>query len=178
MNAEAAAYRDEAFLEKLGIELEARPLADFWPKRGPQWDALARDASGACVLVEAKAHIPELISSPTAAGPESKALIDRSLHEVAAHLSAETSSDWSRTFYQYANRLAHLYLLHRVNGIDAWLVFVYFVGDGDVGGPDSEAEWKAAIQVLHGALGLKDHPLLSRFLNFHININVFFGGTH
>ena len=123
------------------------------------------------MLVEAKAHIPEIISSPTAASPESKALIDRSLREVAAHLNAETSTDLSGTFYQYANRLAHLYLLHEVNGVDAWLVFVYFVGDGDVrrsrqrGGVEGPA-----IQVLHGALGLKSHPLLNRVVNVFLHV--------
>ena len=168
---EFAEYRDDAFLKVLGVELGTRPLAQFWPRLGPQWDALALDSSGACVLVEAKANIPEVISSPTAAGPESKALIDRSLREVAAHLNVETSSDWSGIFYQYANRLAHLYLLHKVNGIDAWLVFAYFVGDGDVDGPDSEAEWKAAIQVLRGALGLKSHPLLSRVVDVFLHVD-------
>ena len=167
-----AEYRDDAFLGKLDIKTKVRPLADFWPKRGPQWDALGRDATGARVLLEAKANIPEIISSQTAAGSESKTLIDRSFREVAVHLNAGTSSDWSGTFYQYANRLANLYLLHEVNGVDAWLVFVYFVGDDDVQGPGSEAEWKAAIQVLHGALGLKDHPLLSRVVNVYLHIEI------
>ena len=166
-----AEYRDDAFLELLDIELGTRPLAQFWPRLGPQWDALALDASRARVLVEAKANIPEVISSPTAAGPESKVLIDQSLREVATHLNVETWSDWSGTFYQYANRLAHLYLLHKVNRIDTWLVFAYFVGDDDVDGPDSEAEWKAAIQVLHGALGLKSHPLLSRVVDVFLHVN-------
>ena len=44
-----------------------------------------------------------------------------------------STCDWSGTFYQYANRLAHLYLLHELNDVDAWLVFVYFVGDSRSG---------------------------------------------
>lgn len=42
-----AEYRDGAFLEKLDISLEKPSLSDFWPRRGPQWDALAVDATGA-----------------------------------------------------------------------------------------------------------------------------------
>ena len=42
-----AEYRDDAFLEKLGIELEARPLAEFWPRRGaPVGCAGARRVGG------------------------------------------------------------------------------------------------------------------------------------
>jgi len=58
-----AEYRDEAFLEKLGIEGTAN-LANFWPSGGPQWDALGRSLSSKRVfLVEAKAHIPELFKT-------------------------------------------------------------------------------------------------------------------
>ena len=32
-------YRDKAFLDVLGIKLSKVRLKDFWPKRGPQWDA-------------------------------------------------------------------------------------------------------------------------------------------
>jgi hypothetical protein len=47
--------------------------------------------------------------------------------------------DWSRQFYQYANRLAHAYFLERVNGVPSKLVFVLLhrrcghEGPGDAG---------------------------------------------
>ena len=47
-------------------ELEGKKLKDFWPPRGPQWDALGRIFKTAYFLVEAKAHVTELISSPAA----------------------------------------------------------------------------------------------------------------
>jgi hypothetical protein len=39
---EYAEYRDEAFLARLGIALPRRSLESFWPRGGPQWDALGR----------------------------------------------------------------------------------------------------------------------------------------
>ena len=49
-------------------------------------------------------------------------------------------TDWSHCFYQYANRLAHLYLLRESNGLDAFLVFVYFVDDRTVPNRDPVSE--------------------------------------
>jgi hypothetical protein len=37
-----AEYRDQAFLDLLGIKLRKRKLKDFWPNRGPQWDAFEK----------------------------------------------------------------------------------------------------------------------------------------
>ena len=50
-------YRDQDFLDLLGIKLSKTSLNDFWPKRGPQWDALGRIEDKAYFLVEAKAHV-------------------------------------------------------------------------------------------------------------------------
>src|SRR3954468_12280315 len=57
-----AEYRDDAFLERLDITLPVRGLSSWWPRGGPQWDALGRAESGEVVLVEAKAHLNELYS--------------------------------------------------------------------------------------------------------------------
>jgi hypothetical protein len=59
-------------------------------------------------------------------------------------------------YYQYANRLAHLYFLREINGLDARLIFLYFLSDPDTRGPRSRAEWKPAIAEAHLALGLSD----------------------
>ena len=37
-----AEYRDQSFLDLAGLQLGEVTLADFWPRRGPQWDGLAR----------------------------------------------------------------------------------------------------------------------------------------
>ena len=168
---EFAEYRDQAFLDLLNTDLPERQLADFWPRGGPQWDALGLSQSGQRLLVEAKANIPEVVSPPSAAGEKSLARISAALDETARFLGVTSSCDWTGTFYQYANRLAHLYLLAELNQIDAWLVFVYFIGDTDVDGPESEAEWKAALTVMHGALGLsKRHALSQRIVDVFVDV--------
>jgi len=37
--------------------------------------------------------------------------------------------DWSKQFYQYGNRLAHAYLLDRLNRIPTRQVFLYLIAD-------------------------------------------------
>jgi hypothetical protein len=153
---EYAEYRDQAFLDRLGITLQKRSLESFWPVGGPQWDALGVARSGEVVLVEAKAHISEMLSS--ASGATAVASVDRirqSLHETASALGAGPGVDWSQRFYQYTNRLAHGYLLQELNGIPTRLIFLYFTGDTDMGGPETAREWRAAIEVLHEALGIR-----------------------
>ena len=69
---------------------------------------------------------------------------------------ARPGCDWSKRFYQYANRLAHLYFLREVSDINAYLVFLYFLNDPDLDGPYTErGEWQAAIKVMHEALGIR-----------------------
>ena len=164
-NDDYAEYRDEAFLDLLGIELHRHPITDFWPKRGPQWDALGRTDNGQYLLLEAKANIREVVSSATAASEISRSLIDRSLEETKAFLQVNDSIPWAGKLYQYANRLAHLYLLRQLNDIPAHLVFVYFVGDRDVNGPKTVAEWKAALTVAKAVLGIPERHALSRFVH-------------
>lgn len=55
-------YRDNSFLMRLGTTRENRSLSSFWPEREPQWDALGGTAKGELFVVEAKAHIDELLS--------------------------------------------------------------------------------------------------------------------
>jgi hypothetical protein len=150
-----AEYRDQAFLDRLGITLSKRRLDDFWPAGGPQWDGLGRAQSGEAILLEAKAHVPELLSSPTQATDTSADRIRRALSEAASALGALPGTDWSRRFYQYANRVAHAWFLAQVNHVPVRLGFVYFIGDADVDGPSSRREWDAALTVLHEALGLR-----------------------
>ena len=85
-------------------------LADFWPRFGPQWDGLAVTDRGQILLVEAKAHIPEMVTAPTQArGESARQKIQDSLGRVKAFVNSKAPVDWSTSFYQYANRLAHLY---------------------------------------------------------------------
>jgi hypothetical protein len=41
-----AEYRDDGFLGRVGVDLTRRSLEEFWPRGGPQWDALGVTARG------------------------------------------------------------------------------------------------------------------------------------
>jgi hypothetical protein len=160
-----AEYRDEGFLQRLGVsERIGSPLSEFWPSRGPQWDALARTEDDRVLLVEAKANIPEIISGGTKATEPSLSLIQSSLQETMEYLHVSGKLDWSETFYQYANRLAHLYYLRVKNEIPAYLINVYFIGDRSVDGPQTVEEWKGAIQVMKALLGVGKRHKLSPYM--------------
>lgn len=169
-NDDYAEYRDQAFLKLLDVKLKKLPLGEFWPKGGPQWDALGRSASGKLFLVEAKSHIQELISTLQAKDKDSVKRILKSLGEVKDSLKSKTDLDWSKCFYQYTNRLAHLYLL-RKNGLCTYLVFVYFISDLQIKGPTTVFEWKGAIKLLHSCLGIGRHKLREYIANVFVDIN-------
>jgi hypothetical protein len=151
-------YRDRRALTKAGIGvLPVRPLNTFWPARGPVWDAIGRTSEDVAVFVEAKAHIPEAASPGTRATPQSRKLIEHSLEEARRWYAPKSKSDWSGTFYQYANRLAHHYFLTKVNGVPSILVFLYFINAPHMNGPETAVEWRGAIRLLHAVLGLPAH---------------------
>jgi hypothetical protein len=158
-----AEYRDHGFLRAIDHEVLSPELAEFWPSRGPQWDALACTDRGDVLLVEAKAHIAELCSPPSQASPRSLEKIEMALQETADYLGSTRPSCWSTSFYQLTNRFAHLYFL-RKHRVRAWLVLVNFVGDDDVSGPQSAAEWRAAYQVAFHVLGLPTRHKLARYV--------------
>jgi hypothetical protein len=79
---------------------------------------------GACVLIEAKAHAPEMASSCAASSPASASMIDAAFAETKAGLGVAGSQDWCEDYYQYANRLAHAHLLNELNSVPAQLVFL------------------------------------------------------
>ena len=146
-------YQDRAFLNRLGVQLTHRPLTSFWPRGGPVWDGLALTSSGRCVLVEAKSHRSEMAST-CKASERSRAMIAEAFREVQRGLGINDTGVWLDGFYQYANRLAHAYLLNELNAVPAELVFVYFVGDADMQGPASSHEWRSAISAMHEQLGI------------------------
>ncbi len=151
-----AEYRDEQFIERLNVSLNSRSLKDFWPRKGPQWDGLARTSSERFLLLEAKANIPEFDTNPTGATGTSLKKIKAALAETKEFMGVTSETDWSQCFYQYANRLAHLYLLRELNNINACLVFVYFLNDPTVcdRDPVSREEWEAAIAHATKHLGI------------------------
>lgn len=169
-NDEYAEYRDAQALEKLGLTPSV-PLAEFWPTRGPRWDALGRTSAGRPLLVEAKAYIEEIVSPASAASDQSLTLIRQSLREVKEFLRIKPEHDWSALFYQYTNRLAHLYYLRRRNSVDAYLVFIYFLGAPDVQEPSTAAEWHAALRLLKSLLGTSRHALTPYIAEVFIDVS-------
>lgn len=162
-------YRDQDFLDLLGIKLSETSFNDFWPKRGPQWDALGRIEDKAYFLVEAKAHVSEIISSSQAKSAKSKALINNSLDETRKYLKLNPNIDLSKGFYQYSNRLAHLYLLRKLNNIPAYLIFVYFTND-HTHVPTTRDEWKGALQLMYAILGTHKHKLSKYVIDVFIDV--------
>ena len=150
-------YRDLAALRRLGIpSLPYRKLSEFWPQRGPVWDALGNTTDDQMIFVEAKAHLNELSSPASRATPASLERIRKSLDEARQHFAPQSQADWSGAYYQYANRLAHHYLFRTLNGLPSRMIFLYFINAEEMGGPTSKEEWRNAIDTVHSTLGL-DH---------------------
>lgn len=158
-----AEYRDEAFLGLLGLSRLSGPLREFWPKRGPQWDALGVTERGP-VLVEAKAHLREFFSPATQAGDPSRLHIEAAFRTVQADLGIVPRTQWSDLYFQYANRLAFLWWL-RNHGVAAELIFVSFLNDTDIGGPTSSETWAAVFACADYTLGLPSRHKLSRYVH-------------
>lgn len=158
-----AEYRDAAFLERVGCGRLKDELAGFWPARGPQWDALGR-AGETVVLVEAKAHLREVLSPASQASPASREKIDLAFATVKRELKVRDGANWAEVFFQYANRLAHLWFL-RNSGVEAKLVFVDFLHDIEMGGPENPAEWEAVYLAADYALGLPRRHVLERHVH-------------
>lgn len=165
-----AEYTDDDFIEILELDPKEINLKDFWPSRGANWDGLATTGKKEIILVEAKANIPELVSSPSGAGKVSIEQISKSLKTTKAYLNKTNDVDWTGKFYQYTNRVAHLYFLRELKGKKAFLVNIYFVGDKSVNGPDSVDEWKGAIEVMNLYLGLNSHKLKKYMTDVFINV--------
>ncbi len=156
-----AEYSDQDALEKLRLEISRGALTEFWPERGPNWDALGVTDSGPVFLVEAKSHINELKSVCGAKG-KSLLQIEKALALTRDFLDVRAENvehRWLCDFYQYANRLAHLYFLREINHRDVYMVFVYFVNDTEMGGPSTIEEWKGAIRLVESLLGVHRHKL-------------------
>ena len=165
-----AEYSNQEFITRLGIVLRSVSLQSFWPKFGPVWDALAETERGDVILVEAKAHIPELITDPTGASEPSLTKIRESLDATQRFLCSHSEADWATCFYQYTNRLAHLYLLRELNALPAYLLLLYFISDKEMGGPSTRLEWEGAIKLLETFLGISQHKLSKYVLHTFVDV--------
>jgi hypothetical protein len=170
-----AEYSDDEFLRVLDLDPKKIRLNDFWPNGGPHWDALGKGNDGSVFLVEAKAHIPEMVPPPSGASGESLNTIRAQLERTKVFLHAKANVDWTTHFFQYANRLAHLQFLRFDKGLPAFLVFIFFIGDKDVNGPSTKEEWLGAIELLHSFLGIGRTKLTPFITDVFIHVDEFEG---
>ena len=162
---EYAEYRDASFLRRLGVELGRWPLCEFWPRYGPQWDALGRTDQGTVFLVEAKANIPEFVSSCQRRNFPDVNSVDKRQPEGSPTFLA------SGHRHRLVRQALSVRKSHRppvsVAGVEpapAYLLFIYFIGDKDVDGPQTAEEWRAAIEVAERVLGLPARHRLSDYV--------------
>jgi len=167
-----AEYRDAAFLERINLQELSEGLKKFWPQNGPQWDALGKTSDGeAFFLVEAKANVPELVSFCGAKDKNSLNTISESLAETQRWLTCRYPNiDWKNGFYQYANRLAHLYFLREQNHKEAYLIFLYFVDDPTHISTSREA-WNSTLKLQRKLMGLSTKSLTGKVIDLFINTN-------
>jgi hypothetical protein len=152
-------YHDVRFLNAVGLKTLAPLLREFWPARGPHWDALAlvqrpmREPG--VLLLEAKGYPGELESGGTRASSTSKERIERALQATQNWLTIPepNRAAWTGRYYQTANRLAHLYWLRQVAGIDAWMVHLLVRNDPTYN-KTSGAQWTRALATMEQKLGL------------------------
>lgn len=155
-------YQDSAFIDAVGLRHLALELTKFWPKGGPNWDALAvveseRDnEKRGVVLVEAKSHPVEIYGSGCqASAGKSLSKIETALEQTQRWLGVREATNWTGRLYQSANRLAHLYFFCEVVQIPAWLVNIYFLGDPHFqNSPLTQEEWQPYLENVKEELGL------------------------
>jgi len=164
-------YSDSAFIDQLRVELKHKPLVDFWPNGGPVWDGLAITEEDDLLLFEAKSHIGELKSFLKAEAKNSVKKINQSLTQAQEFLGVKSHIEWTAPFYQYTNRLAHLYFLRELNKLPAYLVFVYFLNDSDMHGPSTREAWQGALKLMKTLLGLSRHKLSKYMVDIFIDVN-------
>jgi hypothetical protein len=82
---------------------------------------------------------------------------------VKRAVGSRAAADWSTEYYQYTNRLAHLYFLRTLNQLPAYLVTVYFLNETTRGGPGTAEEWAGALRLVHAQLGIDDRRVAGVF---------------
>lgn len=131
---------------------------EYWPTSGNahNWDGIFK-LDKTYVLVEAKAHIGEIEQTCGAKSPESIEQINKALEETKIRFGVNTDSDWSKKYYQLANRLAFIHFL-KTHGIDARLLYIYFLNGYKNSRENKNVEeikvWEEAVEKEHAYLGI------------------------
>jgi len=127
---------------------------------------LANEPERRCTMRDLEAALSELLgeSVPLPPPPPARFWTEDQIinfHDSGYRIVSRLGSGGVGTTF---NRVVHLYLLRELNKVNAHLVFVYFIGDKDVNGPNSEAEWKSALTVAKGVIGLGERHQLSKYI--------------
>ena len=172
-------YKKREFFEAIPEIFTPEVLSDlkkdkFGTKLNQNWDGIFW-VEKTVYLVEAKAHVKEIFSDIKSDNKNSLSIIEQNFKETREWYNISSDNDWKKVYYQMANRVAFLKLLHS-HHIEAKLVNLYFVNgyEKKVKDPDSEKyytiqnkntsveEWEKAIIEEENYLGI------SNLVNKHI----------
>jgi hypothetical protein len=109
--------------EKLKEKIPSLKDVDFsfWPKNGPEWDAIALSKDGSeLYLFEAKSYEKEMGSNMGATSDESIEKIRKSMRKVCEDVYKHKyePSLWEKEYYQIGNRLTFLYNMNHEMSFD------------------------------------------------------------
>lgn len=149
-----------------------------WPQTGQvmNWDAVGR-IGDTYILCEAKAHVEEVEKVHKVEESESVAQRLRAFEfaqnkkRINASVKAE---DWLRNYYQMANRLYVLALLHE-HHVNAYLLNIYFCGDchRDWDCPETDRQWREkVIKEEMEKLGIVNSDFVKKWVK-HLFLPVF-----
>ena len=141
---------------------------DFGAKLNQNWDGIFW-VDKTVYLVEAKAHVKEIISDCQSDKEQSLSIIEGYFKKTREDLDISSNNDWKKVYYQMANRVAFLNLLLS-HDIEAKLVNIYFVNgyEKKVKDPESDKyytiqnkntsveDWKNAIIEEESYLGITE----------------------
>jgi hypothetical protein len=171
---------NERFLQRLDLlDDHLDSFQKFWPfkpwkdnkvsPRGtPHWDAVARvplDGGGrGVVMVEAKAHRGELVkpNDKSKADEQSLAKIKNSFARVRDYYGVPLASPaWESCYYQFCNRLAHLWWMNEQAEVPTWLVWALIVDDPVWRDRVTAPQWHRAFDDIKSKIGLPTQHALS-----------------
>ena len=142
-------------------------VSEFWPDKGPNWDAVAVDGT-TYLLIEAKAHIKELShKNMTGAKNKSYDLIRRSIHSLQKKYKIPIDDLWLTDYYQLANRLAFCDFLNE-KGVSSRLVYICFLNGYEYSysghkiinkSVKNKVEWQKALNEMIEKMNIKGTPL-------------------
>jgi hypothetical protein len=175
-------FWNERFLQRLDLlDEHLESFREFWPfkpwandkvnPRGtPHWDAIARVplAGGVrgVIMVEAKAHRGELAkpNDRSKADEQSLKKIRSSFADVRAYFGIpDQTPAWESRYYQFCNRLAHLWWMNERARVPTWLVWVLTVDDPVWHDRMTAPQWHDVFQTIKSEVGLPpQHRLKDR----------------